>query len=84
MSEQNCEPVQIVVIGISHQEAPNFDFSCKKGLHTCWHMHKRKERGNVRIALILSAIEARAMAPNFTPDGQQIMIWTKYLEGARS
>lgn len=47
----NCEPVRlrlvcpgiaIPVVGeISRQDAPNFDFSHKKGLHVCWGMHKR-------------------------------------------
>lgn len=69
---------------ISHQNAPNFDFRGQKGLHVRWGMHKRKERGNVRVSLILSAIEARSMAPNFTVDGQQIMILGAYLEDVRS
>lgn len=86
------EPVQLKIVPgiripigeISHQERPNFDFSGKKGLHTCWGCYKRKQRGNVRIERILSTIEGKYMAPNFTVDGQQIMILSEYLEGVRS
>lgn len=76
--------IKIPVVGeISRHNAPNFDFSDKKGLNTCWGRYKRKLRGSVRLECILSAVESRSMAPNFTVDGQQIMILAEYLE-ARS
>lgn len=69
---------------ISRQNAPNFDFSSQKGLNARWGCFKPSKRGNRRVRLILAAIAAKTQAPNFTVDGQQIMILGAYLEDARS
>lgn len=92
----NVEPVRLrlacnkpalkipVVVEISRQERPNFDFSHKKGLYTCWGCFKPSRRANRRIRLILAAIAAKHKAPNFTVDGQQIMILTAFVEESRA
>lgn len=83
----NVEPVKMIVIrgaGESRQNAPNFDFSHEKGLNTRWGCFKPHKRGNRRLRLILAAIAAKHKAPNFTVDGQQIMILAAYVEESRA